>query len=308
MDHKTFLKQLPTEAKSQLTARSNSAGLRHLALHLGLIMALGLLIALQVPLWGLLLIPQGIALAFLFTLQHETTHKTPFENEKLNEWVGWFCGVLIFQPFLWFRYFHLMHHRFTNIEGKDPELAGLPKPNDWPSFFWHLSCLRYWRDKAALLWQLAFGQISADYLPERITPRLKREARGMVAIYAAAALITLAAGPVLLWVWVVPLIFGFPALRLYLLAEHGRCPKVADMFLNTRTTFTNSTLRFLAWNMPYHIEHHVFPQVPFHRLPQFHSHIRAHLGVTAPGYIAFTQEYVARFDADPPRDRSEPIQ
>ena len=24
---------------------------------------------------------------------------------------------------------------------------------------------------------------------------------------------------------------------------------------------------FLAWNMPYHAEHHAFPAVPFHNLP-----------------------------------------
>jgi len=36
-----------------------------------------------------------------------------FASESLNEWAGWGSGVMIFQPFLWFRYFHLMHHRYT---------------------------------------------------------------------------------------------------------------------------------------------------------------------------------------------------
>ena len=64
-----------------------------------------------------------------------------------------------------------------------------------------------------------------------------------------------------------PVLLGQPALRLYLLAEHGDCPRVANMFENTRTTFTTAMMRFLAWNMPYHVEHHVYPQVPFYRLP-----------------------------------------
>jgi hypothetical protein len=34
----------------------------------------------------------------------------------------------------------------------------------------------------------------------------------------------------LLWLWVVPLILGFPVLRLYQLAAYGRCPEVENMF------------------------------------------------------------------------------
>jgi fatty acid desaturase len=122
---------------------------------------------------------------------------------------------------------------------------------------------------------------------------MQAEARAMLGLYGLAAL-SLLASPVLLWVWVVPALLGQPALRLYLLAEHGDCPRVADMLANTRTTFTTGLVRFLAWNMPYHTEHHVFPSVPFHRLPALHAHLRAHLKVTAPGYAAFTRAYLAR--------------
>ena len=106
--------------------------------------------------------------------------------------------------------------------------------------------------------------------------------------------LTLVWSPVLLWVWVVPVLLGQPFLRLYLLAEHGDCPRVANMFQNTRTTFTNRIVRFLAWNMPYHVEHHVWPAVPFHRLPEVHGLMREELQVTADGYAAFTKEYLAR--------------
>ena len=95
--------------------------------------------------------------------------------------------------------------------------------------------------------------------------------------------------------WLVPVALGFPFLRLYLLAEHGRCPAVANMFDNTRTTYTNLLVRFLAWNMPYHVEHHVLPQVPFHLLPRFNQRIREWLKHTSPGYVAFSRDYVSRF-------------
>ena len=115
----------------------------------------------------------------------------------------------------------------------------------------------------------------------------------MACLYAMAAL-SLLWSPLLIWIWVVPVLLGQPFLRLYLLAEHGDCPFVADMLQNTRTTFTNRIVRFLAWNMPYHVEHHVYPAVPFHRLPDLHHLMQAELKVTADGYAAFTRGYLAR--------------
>jgi fatty acid desaturase len=44
-------------------------------------------------------------------------------------------------------------------------------------------------------------------------------------------------------------------------------------------------MRALAWNMPYHAEHHAYPAVPFHRLPEVNRAIGPRLKVTAPGYI-----------------------
>ena len=295
MDHKAFLQSLTDADKATLTRRNNMAGLRHLGLHFGLIGLLGLLITAGAPFWWILLVPQGLLIAFLFTLQHEATHKTPFESEALNEWIGWATGMLIFQPFLWFRYFHLMHHKYTNIPDRDPELAGGEKPDNWREMAWHLSTFGYWKDKASVLFQLAFGRLEAAYLPERARQRLRTEARGMLGIYGAALFVTVFVSPFLIWIWIVPLLLGLPFLRLYLLAEHGRCPQVANMFDNTRTTFTNRIVRFLAWNMPYHVEHHVFPQVPFHLLPTFHDHIRNHLKVTSAGYVDFAQDYVSHF-------------
>ena len=30
----------------------------------------------------------------------------------------------------------------------------------------------------------------------------------------------------------------------------------------------NPVSRFIYWNMNYHVEHHMFPMVPYHALPQ----------------------------------------
>ena len=297
MDHRAFVQSLPAEDRAALTAPSDLAGLRHLAGHLGLIAGLGGLIVVGVPGWWLLLPLQGIALIFLFTLEHEATHKTPFRSPWLNAVAGHACGFVLFLPFEWFRYFHLAHHRWTNLPGKDPELDG-PKPQTRAQWVWHVSGLPYWGAQARLLAQLVRGQATADYLPQAARPRIIAEARLMVLGYLAVIAFSLTT-PVLVWVWLLPVVLGQPVLRLYLLAEHGDCPQVANMFLNTRTTLTTRMVRFLAWNMPFHAEHHVLPQVPFYRLPDLHALMRQNLHQTAPGYLAFTRDYLARRRAPP---------
>lgn len=292
MDHRAFLTALPAADRTRLTARSDRRGLAHLACHLGLLALTGTGIAAGVPGWGLLLLPHGVLLVFLFTLEHECTHQTPFASARLNDAVGHACGFLLLLPFGWFRLFHLAHHRFTNLDGQDPELD-TPKPETRAAFVRHVSGLPIWAAQARLVWRLALGRERARYLPEPARPRLAAEARLMLAGYGLAAA-SLALSPLALWLWLVPAVLGQPFLRLYLLAEHGDCPRVADMLANTRTTFTTRAVRLIAWNMPFHAEHHVYPAVPFHRLPDLHRLMRDHLRVTAPGYAAFTRAYLAR--------------
>jgi fatty acid desaturase len=292
MDHRAWLGSVPAEVRAGLAKRSDGPGLRHLAAHGGAILACGGLIASGVPGWWWLLPVQGVLLVFLFTLEHEATHQTPFASRRLNEAVGHACGMVLVLPFLWFRHFHLAHHRWTNIPGRDPELEG-GKPATAAAWALHVSGLPYWTAALRLMAALVGGRVQGDYVPEGARARVVAEARAMAAAYAALGA-TLIWSPLLLWVWVVPVLIGQPVLRLYLLAEHGDCPHVADMFLNTRTTFTNRVVRFLAWNMPYHAEHHVAPAVPFHRLPALHALMRDRLGVTADGYAAFTRDYLAR--------------
>ena len=123
---------------------------------------------------------------------------------------------------------------------------------------------------------------------------MRLEARITVAAYLglAAASVVLWS-PALLWAWIVPILFGQPFLRAYLLAEHARCPHVANMLENTRTTFTTALVRLIAWNMPFHAEHHAYPAVPFHKLPRFHEIVREHLRTTERGYVRFNRKFAS---------------
>ena len=287
---------LPAETRAALTGKQDRSGLLHLAGHVGLIIGLMVYVASGGPLWWAALLPLGLALVFLFTLQHECTHQTPFHSVWLNEVAGHFCAIVLLQPFYWFRAFHMAHHRYTNDPDRDPELQGDAKPESWPAMVWHLSTLGYWADKIRVLIANARGQLDPSYVSPKARRRIVMEARILLTAYACLALFTLY-NPILIWIWLLPLALGFPFLRLYLLAEHGRCPQIANMFLNSRTTLTNRIVRFLAWNMPYHAEHHAYPQVPFHQLPQLHNTVAQHLGTLTNGYAQFAQDTARHLSA-----------
>lgn len=288
--HRAFLAGLPAAVRADLVRTADGPGLRQAAGHLGAILALGALIAAGVPGWWILLLPQGVLIVFLFCAMHEASHRTVFATRWLNDALAWVAGVLLVIPPEWFRAFHLAHHRFTQDPARDPELAA-PKPETRAALLWHCTGLPLWWGSLRVLMRNAATGAPEDFVPPRLAGRMRREARGMLALYAAAAGVSVWAGSaVLVWVWIVPAMLGQPFLRVYLLAEHGRCAFVADMFENTRTTFTSRAVRWLAWNMPFHAEHHAFPAVPFHRLPDLHALAAPHLRVTAPGYPAFARE------------------
>lgn len=297
MDHRDVLSRLTPQDRVRLHARSDRAGLAHLAPHLIAILVLSIWIASGGALWMAAVLVQGLLLVFLFTLQHECTHNTPFQSAWLNRLVGQVCGIIILQPFKWFRYFHLAHHRFTNDPQRDPELLSGAKPDTWGQFLWHVSGVPVWLGSVRQILSNAFGRQQGSYVPVGARPKIMREARVYLGIYALAAA-SLGISDLLIWIWLVPMAAAQPFLRLYLLAEHGRCPSVANMLENTRTTFTTALVRRLAWNMPYHIEHHSDPNVPFHRLPDLHQHMAGHLISTSPGYRSFTVDYTASFTPD----------
>ncbi len=296
MDHKAFLSGLSKNQRADLTELSDSKGLRHLLGHAVAIAVCSALVLAQVPAWPLLLVVQGILLVFLFTLQHETCHKTPFKTPWINDLIGHICGFVLFLPAIWFRFFHLAHHRHTQDPDNDPELAE-PKPTDAIAYAKHISGIPVWFSQLKTLSRNAAGRADYPYVPNSRRRQVISEARAYLLGYLTLMALSLWLGSTaLILLWIVPLLLGQPFLRLYLLAEHGRCALVADMFENTRTTFTNRLVRALAWNMPYHAEHHCYPTVPFHNLPKLHDLTQAHLQVTSDGYGRFTKDYVKTMD------------
>ncbi|MGB0843731.1 MAG: fatty acid desaturase [Alphaproteobacteria bacterium] len=289
-----FIASLSADQRREMTLKSNKKGLLHLLFHALTLVFVGALIQIRVPGWQFLMIPQGICLIFLFTLLHETLHATAFRSKSINIYLGYICGFLLLIPPLWFRYFHFAHHRHTQDPKRDPELQ-TPKPETRSEYMLHVSGIPTWVSQLKTLVQNASGKISEPYIPNTAIDKVRVESRIFLKLYVLIFILQfIFQSTALLYLWVIPLLIGQPFLRLYLLAEHGRCPFVENMFVNTRTTFTSALVRRLAWNMPYHAEHHAMPSVPFHALPKLHDLTQEHLQSTAKGYREFNKSYLAK--------------
>jgi fatty acid desaturase len=153
----------------------------------------------------------------------------------------------------------------------------------------------------------AFGDLSPaekSYIPESEWPK---------EIFAARihVLIQLAAIAAALWMWsLLPLMLvGLP--RIYscwhmfmtgLLQHGGLAEDVVDHRLNSRTVYMNPISRWTYWNMNYHVEHHMFPMVPFHALTRLHELIKDDLPESNPSIANAYLEMVTALL----RQRTEP--
>lgn len=280
-----------------LSNRSDALGTVRAASHYGIIAALGVAIWWVVrhygALWALpLMMAQGFFVAFLFMAVHETAHKTAFLNRTANVAVGHLSAFLTVLPYEHYRLFHWDHHRYTQDPERDPELLSASVPtSDAALAVAYTGILQLLTRIRTLLGRSLTGQVTAPWVPEGKRGLVLREARLYVAGYAVLLLGSVALQSTsLLWAWLVPLFLGQLLLRPYLYAEHTGCEHERDAYTNTRTTFTNDFVRWFAWNMPFHVEHHAYPSVPFHALPKLHGVVEDRIKFRGAGYPAVTRE------------------
>ena len=288
--------KLSPEVQQRLSRRSDSRGLVQLSAHLGLLLLAG--IGMQHAFgsaWILLALPAYAALLiFLFAPLHETIHYTAFETRWLNDAVAAAIGFLLLLPHRYFRVFHYAHHRHTQNPELDPELLQRKPLGGW-HYWWYLSGLPTWWQSADSIWRHARGQVDEAYIEARHRDTIIFEARLHLAGYAALLLMSLLfSSGFIWWYWVLPALIGQPMLRLYLLAEHNGCDFSDNMLENSRTTYTTPVMNFLAWNMPYHAEHHYLASIPFHALPALHAYTGQRVKYLGSGYYRVNREIYAR--------------
>jgi fatty acid desaturase len=279
-----------------LTARSRWRGL-WLVAHcwgvIGLAMVMGMLWPVTIPLAVLVI---GTRQLGLFILMHDGAHGLLHPNRRVNDWVAhWLCSSSLGE----YRPYHLQHHRYVQ-QAEDPDL-GLSAP--FPISRASLK-RKMWRDLTA---QTFYKQRIAPLLEASVkTSLLQRQSQELVrgwrfvignaiglAVFAAAGL-----GWVWLTMWLLPMATWLPLVtRIRNIAEHALVGlDQADPLRQARTTHAGLIERALLapyW-VNYHLEHHLFTQVPCWNLPKAHALLRQR-GITArmevqPGYLTVLRQ------------------
>jgi fatty acid desaturase len=275
----------PVERKrmKQLMQRSDGPALRNTALWLGLIIATGAAGVLTWTSWW------SLPIFFVYgTLVgsggdarcHEAGHGTAFRTPRFNEIVFQLgCFTTMREPLVR-RWDHTRHHTDTVIVGRDREIVEKRPPSRLHLVGIFLAIPWVPLQVSALIKHALTGRLAEDeklIIPESEWSKVIRQSRLLLAIHVAtiaAAIVTRSWLPVLLSIG--PSMYGAWFMAYFALMQHvGLAEDVTDFRLNTRTIYMNPVFRFLCWNMNYHLEHHMFPMVPFHALKAMHEEIKA---------------------------------
>jgi fatty acid desaturase len=232
------------------------------------------------------------------TACHELSHKTPFKTKAINEFFLKVFAFFAWWDQVWFRPSHIRHHQVTVHKDYDGEVV-LPQRfsfKDWR--FW--LGLFAWNplntyNVIKIYYRRATGKMDNDWyqfvLPEE-NAELRRQHRNW-ARFTLIGHLVLAAIFIATGHWFLIFIFNIGSQYCGWLAflcgspQHfGLSPNVPDHRLSCRTFTCSWWPAFLYWNMQYHIEHHMFPAVPFYNLPKLHRLIEADLPPTPHGLRA----------------------
>jgi len=230
----------------------------------------------------------------LFAPAHETMHQTAFASRWANAAVQWVTSAPSLLNDRFYTAFHAAHHRHTQVSGLDPELM-TPPPATLSAYLARILGWTFWRLRLLVVWDCWRGDLSRyPFVTPAAAPGILFSVRAMSIVMLGGAIVSalLFGWRTPLLFWVLPQVFGQMPLRAYLLAEHTGCTHDRDGLTNTRTTLTWWPVRLLMWNMPYHAEHHMYPSIPFHRLPEAHRELRARLGVVQRGYVRWNLGFV----------------
>ena len=291
------MRVVPADVLKRLSTRSDCRGLLQTSAHLLLLVAGGwLVLATRNTAWLLpALLLQGIFVNALFGAMHEFVHYGSFRSRWACDLLAFFAGAAILNNAGFYRHYHYAHHRYTQDPERDPELIASGTPRTWPQYLFRISAIPFLMLRVRDIFLFPLGlHGGVAYIDPAAWPEVRRWGRWLLALYTALLAGSIALGTdAVLWLWFIPLLAALPLLRLYLLCEHTLCAHSDDGFANTRTTLSNPLVRFLMWNLPYHAEHHLFPSIAFHNLPEAHRYLRPHLQHVGTGYIR-VQGQIAR--------------
>ena len=208
--------------------------------------------------------------------QHECFHGTAFRTHWMNVVIHQVASFMVLRQARVHRWGHSRHHTNTLLVGRDPEIE-VQRPPSFGGIFLDFFYLRGGLRQLRGIFRHAFGSMTADekdFIPEGERRKVFLEARIYLAIFAGVAIWCFAIGSILPAMFIgLPSFYGsWMDIILFGYTQHaGLAENVLDHRLNTRTVYMNRAFRFIYWNMNYHLEHHMFPMVPYHALPKLHE-------------------------------------
>ena len=210
---------------------------------------------------------------------HESLHRTAFKTTWMNDALYEIASFMVLRESVPWRWSHTRHHTDTIIVGRDPEIA-VPRPADLLGILMSAFTLKAGPKELRRMVLHCLGRLTpaeATYIPDVERSKVYRNARIYVLIYLAVIGLALARRSILPLMFIgLPSFYGAWLSLIFGLTQHaGLAEDVLDYRLNCRTVYMNPVCRYLYWNMNYHIEHHMFPMVPFHALPQLHEELKA---------------------------------
>lgn len=305
---KWFRCKIDKQRLKQLSQRNDRTPLLWFGSYILLVIASGSAVALSwnTPWVWAWLVAYGALWGLAPSAVHETCHHTPFRTRWLNKATLWLFGWMVQMEPQSVRWGHTGHHNHTHFEEGDTELSE-PNPVSWANFcnvglgLW--GALFYWK---SLIWQ-GFGSITPEMravIPDGAIPRAIRNARYMLAVYLAVII-----GGLLLQSWIpivlafAPRLIGGPVTGFLHLTQHtGLQMNIRDHRYSTRSFSAGPLTRYCYFNMNYHIEHHMFPLVPFYNLPQLAAELSSQMPEPCKGLIGVYREIlttVARQQREP---------
>ena len=209
---------------------------------------------------------------------HECGHRTAFKTTWMNDLVYEMASFMVLRESTPWRWSHTRHHTDTIIVGRDPEIA-VPRPPDVPGILMAFASLKSGPKEYKKVLLHCCGKLTAEektYIPDTEYGRAFWTARIWALIYIAIIACAISTRSILpLMLIGLPSFYGAWLLVIFGLTQHaGLAEDVLDHRLNCRTVYMNPIFRFVYWNMNYHVEHHMFPMVPYHALPELHRELK----------------------------------
>lgn len=268
------------DTMNHLLERSDYAGIRDTFIWFSILIGSGILGAYT---WGTIwtVIPfliYGVIYATTSDSRwHECSHGTAFKSDWMNNVLYEIASFMVFRESTPWRWSHQRHHSDTIIIGSDPEIVNQKPFNPFKFILGFSMISATWATiKNMILHSFCkLRDAEKSYIPDYEYSKVYFKARIYLLIYASVIGLAIYTNSWLPLMYIgLPTFYGSWLMPIYGITQHaGLAENVLDHRLNCRTVHMNLINRYLYWNMGYHVEHHMYPLVPYHQLPKLHKEV-----------------------------------